>query len=152
MFAEVMEWEAKGDGLRRAKRFDEAVEAYRRALRHCFQWTRSGDGARACSEIREKIWAVQLEQFDALMQLPDAGAPVGADIVEWNSAMRWAKGQQEEADRLVQAAIARGSRSSGEFLDRLAARWLDRDPEGSLRLTDWARRLRGESNAAAVGA
>lgn len=142
MLAEVMEWEAKGDGLRRAKRFDEAVEAYRRALRHCFQWARGGDGARTCSEIREKIWAVQLEQFDAM-----ADAPAGADVVEWNAALLWVKGSREEAECTVRTAVARGARSSGEFLDRLAARWMDRDPEGALRLTDWACRLRGEAGA-----
>lgn len=134
-----MEWEAKGDGLRRAKRFDEAVEAYRHALRHCFQWARGGDGSRACAEIREKIWAVQMDQFDAC-----ADPPTGADVVEWKAAQSWAKGAREEAEGLVQLAVARGGRSSGEFLDRLAARWLDQDPEGALRLTEWACRLRGE--------
>ena len=151
-----MEWEAKGDGLLRAKRFDEAVEAYRRALRHCFQWTcrlsNGGNGARTCSEIREKIWAVQMDQFDSLVQSPETVAPAGSDVVEWNAAMRWAKGSHEEAECVVQVAVARGVRSSGEFLDRLAARSIDRDPEGSLRLTDWACRLRGESCAAAAWA
>jgi hypothetical protein len=144
MFSEVMEWEAKGDGLRRAKRFDEAVEAYRRALRHCFQWTKDGDGTRACSEIREKIWLVQLDQFEASV----AEVPSGADAVEWTAAQRWARGEREKAESVIAAAVARGSRSSGEFLDRLAGRWTDRDPEGSLRLTEWACRLRGESAAA----
>jgi hypothetical protein len=153
MFAEVMEWEAKGDSLRRARRFDQAAEAYRRALRHCFQWTRSGDGARTCSEIREKIWSVQMEQFDAMTVDPGAQPPPpGADVIEWNAAMLWAKGSREEAECAVQAAVRRGTRSSGEFLDRMAARWMDRDPEGALRLTDWACRLRGEANASAVNA
>ncbi len=152
-----MEWEARGDGLRRAKRFDEAVEAYRRALRQCFQCFQSTRGlsnesSRACFEIREKIWCVQLDLFDSMIEAPEGNAPFGADVTEWNAAMRWAKGSREEAECLVQAAIARGIRSSGEFLDRLAARWIDLDPEGSLRLTDWACRLRLESSAVAARA
>ena len=140
MFSEVMEWEAKGDSLLRARRLDEAVEAYRRALRSCFQWTRDGDGARACAEIREKIWALQLDRFESATAMP-AGA---ADVVEWTAAMRWAKGEREEAEGAIEAAVACGMRSSGEFLDRLAGRWMDRDPEGAHRLTVWACRLRGE--------
>jgi tetratricopeptide (TPR) repeat protein len=150
MFAEVMEWEAKGDSLRRAGQLDEAVEAYRRALRHCFQWTRGGDGVRACSEIREKLWTVQLDQFEALVPTAGAVAPAGADVVEWLAAMHWSQGKRTEAQRVIDNAIARGNRSSGEFLDRLAGRWLDKDPEGSLRFTDWACRLRGESQSSAA--
>ena len=149
MFAEVVEWEAKGDGLRKAGRLDDAVEAYRRALRSCFQWAK-GDGVRACEEIREKIWAVQLDQFESL----GGEAPTSADAVEWKAARCWAGGQPEQAECVIEAASARGSgtpRSSGEFLDRLAARWIDKDPEGSLRLTVWACRLRGESANGAHG-
>lgn len=141
MFAEVMEWEAKGDSLLRARRFDEAVEAYRCALRSCFQWNRNGDGARACAEIREKIWTVQLDQFECA-----TGVPVGADTVEWSAARLWAKGERAEAECVIEAAVGRGMRSSGEFLDRLTGRWHKQDSEGALRLTVWACRLRGESS------
>ena len=153
MFAEAMEWEAKGDGLRKAKRFAEAVEAYRTALRHCFQWRRD---ARACSEIREKIWGVQIEEFvcfatahsgdgidedTALMARIDTHP----DTLEMATARLWACGASAEAEKLVESAVRAGARGSGELLDRLAAHYESR-PDG-VEAAKWMRsravRLRG---------
>jgi hypothetical protein len=153
MFAEVMEWEAKGDSLRKAKRYREALEAYRTALRHCFQWKRD---ARACGEIREKIWAVQIEDFicfaashngagidedTALMARIDTHP----DTLEMATARLWVCGACADAERLVESAVIAGARGSGELLDRLAAYYESR-PDG-VEAAQWMRskasRLRG---------
>jgi hypothetical protein len=154
MFAEAMEWEAKGDGLRKAKRYAEAVEAYRTALRHCFQWRRD---ARACSEIREKIWAVQIEEFVCFAASHSSGDGIDEDTalmasidthpdtLEMATARLWVCGARTDAERLVEAAVRAGARGSGELLDRLAAHY-ESTPDG-VEAAEWMRsravRLRG---------
>jgi hypothetical protein len=130
MYSEITEWEARGDGLREAKRFGEALEAYRTALRHCFQWTHE---PKACDGIREKIWAVQVEEFQAYAATAASGSidaetrdMMGAcytpDVLEHVLARLLVCGARNEAEQLTSRALRDGLRGSGEFLDRLADR------------------------------
>lgn len=131
MYSEITEWEARGDGLRQAKRFGEALEAYRTALRHCFQWTHE---PAACDGIREKIWAVQIEEFQGYAAAA-SGRAKGTidpqtremmccchtpDVLELTAARLVVCGAREEAVHLVETGVRDGVRGSGEFLDRLA--------------------------------
>jgi hypothetical protein len=129
MYSEITEWEARGDGLREAKRFGEALEAYRTALRHCFQWTHE---PKACDGIREKIWAVQVEEFQGYAARASSridaetrelmGACHTPDVLEHVLARLLVCGARNEAEQLASRALRDGLRGSGEFLDRLADR------------------------------
>lgn len=148
MYSEVTEWEARGDGLRQAKRFGEALEAYRTALRHCFQWTHD---LKPCDAIRDKIWAVQIEEFEAFAATC-AGAGIDEhtkelartahtpDVLELAAARLMVCGAATEAELLVDRAVRDGVRGSGEFLDRLAEQPAGMAFAGSLR--ELALRLR----------
>jgi len=148
MFAEAVEWEARGDGFRRAGRFEEAVEAYRTALRHCFQWKWD---AKACEDIREKIWCVQIECFEAFAAAPHRivpdSSPEHPDSVELIAARLWVAGDKAGAEEVLSRAVRSGPLpGSGEFLERLAKRWESNhhDPDGAAWLRTQAKRLRGE--------
>ncbi len=165
MLSEVMEWEARGDGLRDERRFAEALEAYRTAMRQCVQWTRE---ARACAAIREKIWAVQIEEFEAFVLSRQGAVPAGVDAetamlartelhpdtAELVAARLWMCGAQAEAERFIEAAVRAGLRGSGEFLDRLASRWQVKyhNEEGARWLRARACRMRGEQGSAMAAA
>ena len=157
MYSEITEWEARGDGLRQAKRFGEALEAYRTALRQCFQWTHE---PAACDGIREKIWAVQIEECQGYAAVTKAGGPIDAatrdmmncchtpDVLELAAARLAACGAREEADRLIEVALRNGVRASGEFLDRLAE---DSPDDFAETLRALATQVRGGSVTASSG-
>lgn len=155
MFTEAVEWEARGDGLRKAGRHDDAIEAYRTALRHCFQWKWD---AKACEGIREKIWAVQIDVFEAYAAAPggvDGEADQHPDTVELVAAKLWVGGSKAQAQQVVENAAKAGFCGCGEFLDRLANRWEanHHDPDGAAWLRQQALLLRGGwSSSAKAGA